>query len=90
MDADTVSHMMHCKHLITDDDYDVITSAPSDLKMNSLILQYVRLMGRDNLMKFCYVLKEIETHEKAGFFLENGKFKDLLHASLAVSCTVYV
>jgi len=64
MDADTVSHMMHCKHLITDDDYDVITSAPNDLKMNSLILQYLKLMGRDRLIKFCFVLKGIETRNE--------------------------
>ena len=26
MDADSVSHMMHYKHLITDDDYEAITA----------------------------------------------------------------
>ena len=39
MDADTVSHMMHCEHLITDSDYEAITAAPNDIKMNCLLLQ---------------------------------------------------
>ena len=63
MDADSVSHMMHCKHLITDDDYDMITSAPNDVKMNCLILQYVKLMDKTTLVKFCDLLNEIETNK---------------------------
>ena len=73
MDADSVSHMMHCKNLITDDDYDMITRAPNDVKSNCLILQYVKLMERDNLMIFCDVLKKIETHEIVGNSLESCK-----------------
>ena len=38
MDADSVSHMMHCEHLINDDDYEAITAAPNDSKMNTLLL----------------------------------------------------
>ena len=64
MDADSVSHMMHCKHLITDDDYEAITAAPNDNKMNTLLLQYVRSMNVKQLTKFCDILKSIETtHE---------------------------
>jgi len=74
MDADTVSHVMHCKHLITDDDYGVITSAPNDMKMNCLILQYFKLMRWDNLMMLCDMLKEIETHEKIANILQNCKY----------------
>ena len=73
MDADSVSHMMHYKHLITDDDYDVITSAPNDIKINCLILQYVKLMDVPMLLKFCNVLKSIETQQYIGKTLETGK-----------------
>jgi len=41
MDADSVSHMMHCGHLVTDSDHEAITAAPNDIRMNSLLLQYV-------------------------------------------------
>ena len=66
MDADSVSHMMHCEHLITDDDYEVITAAPNDNKMNTLLLQYVRSMNVNQLSKFCDILKSIETHKIIG------------------------
>ena len=72
MDADSVSHMMHCKHLITDDDYDVITSAPNDIKMNSLILQYVKMMSHSMFLEFCGILKGIETQRRIGVTLEAG------------------
>ena len=61
MDADSVSHMMHCKHLITDDDYEAITAAPNDNKMNALLLQYVRSMNVTQLTGFCDILNSIET-----------------------------
>ena len=63
MDADSVSHMMHCEHLITDDDYEAITAAPSDNKMNTLLLQYVRSMNVNQLSKFCDILRNIESHK---------------------------
>ena len=66
MDADLVSHMMHYKHLITDDDYEAITAAPNDSKMNAVILQYVRAMDVNQLNKFCDVLKSIETQKSIG------------------------
>ena len=73
MDADSVSHVMHCRNLITDDDYHVISTAPNDLKMNCLLLQYVKLMSVDELLKFCKVLKEIETQKRIGDCLEACK-----------------
>ena len=63
MDADSVSHMMHCEHLITDDDYKAITAAPNDSKMNILLLQYVRFMNISQVSEFCDILESIETHE---------------------------
>jgi len=33
MDADSVSHMMHNKHLITDSDNETVTAATCDIKM---------------------------------------------------------
>ena len=63
MDADSVSHMMHCEHLITDDDYEAITAAPNDSKMNMLLLQYVRSMNVNQLSRFCDILVSIEAHE---------------------------
>ena len=66
MDADSVSHMMHCEHLITDDDYEAITAAPNDNKMNTLLLQYVRSMNMNQLSKFCDIFKSIETHKING------------------------
>ena len=66
MDADLVSHMMHCEHLITDEDYEAIAAALNDNKMNMLILQYVRSMNVTQLSKFCDILKSIETHKISG------------------------
>ena len=70
MDADSVSHMMHCKHLITDDDYEAITAAPNDSTMNAVILQYVRAMDLPTLLKFADLLKVIETQKSIGNYLE--------------------
>ena len=64
MDADSVSHMMHCEHLITDDDYEAITAAPNDNKMNTLLLQYVRSMNVNQLSKFSDIFTSIETHDE--------------------------
>ena len=64
MDADSVSHMMHCEHLITDDDYEAITAAPNDSKMNVLLLQYVKSMNVSQLSRFCEILKDIGTHNR--------------------------
>ena len=66
MDADSVSHMMLCEHLITDDDYEAITAAPNDNKMNTLLLQYVRSMNTKQLSKFCDILTNIEAHKIFG------------------------
>ena len=63
MDADSVSHMMHCNHLITDDDYEAITAAPNDNMMNVVILEYVRAMDLPTLLKFADLLKVMETQK---------------------------
>ena len=78
MDADSVSHMMHCEHLITDDDYDAITTAPNDTKINCLLLHYVKSMDMKELFKFCDILKSIETMQGIGESLETCKL--LLYA----------
>ena len=67
MDADSVSHMMHCNHLISDDEYEAITSAPNDNKMNIVLMQYVRTMNTNLFAKFCDVLKNIETQRTIGY-----------------------
>jgi len=84
MDADSVSHMMHCKHLITDDDYEAITAAPNDCKMNTVLLQYVRGMDLSALFKFTDILKSIETHEKIGHNLELCKYLSYISMHLNV------
>ena len=63
MDADSVSHIMHAKLLITNDDYEAITAAPIDTKMNTVLLQYVRRMDMNQLISFCNVLKSTETQQ---------------------------
>ena len=70
MDADSVSHMMQCEHLITDDDYEAITAAPNDIKMNCLLLHYIKLMDKNMLFKFCDILKSIGTQQSIGENLE--------------------
>ena len=70
MDADSVSHMMHSDCLITDKDYEAITAAPNDININRLLLQYVRAMNVANLMRFCDLLKNIDTHRSIGDILE--------------------
>ena len=74
MDADSVSYMMHYKHLITDDDYEAITAAPNDSKMNTVILQYVRAMDMSQLISFCDILKGIETQKIIGDHLSTCKY----------------
>ena len=73
MDADSVSHMMHRKHIINDDDYEAITAAPNDNKMNTVLLQYVRSMNVRQLSKFSDILKSIETHAIIGDCLSTCK-----------------
>lgn len=87
MDADSVSHMMHCEHLITDDDYEAITTAPNDIKMNCLLLQYVKLMDLKMLLKFCDILKSIETQRDIGKSLEICKCSNAIVSWLATLCT---
>ena len=70
MDADSVSHMMHSEQLITDNDHEAITAAPNDININRLLLQYVRAMDMTNLLKFCKLLKDIDTHKSIGNNLE--------------------
>ena len=70
MDADSVSHMMHSEHLITDSDYAAITAAPNDISMNRLLLQYVRAMDKPDLLKFCKLLQNIDTQKSIGENLE--------------------
>ena len=74
MDADSVSHMMHSKQLITDSDYEAITTAPNDINMNRLLLQYVRAMNMTDLLKFCNILKDVETQHCIGVKLERCTF----------------
>ena len=70
MDADSVSHMMQCEHLITDDDYEAITTAPNDAKMNCLLLHYIKVMDKKMLFQFCGILNSIETQQSIGENLE--------------------
>ena len=72
MDADSISHMMYCNHLITDDDYEAITTAPIDSKMNSVILEYARAMDLFTLFKFTDLLINIETQKSIGNTLKIG------------------
>ena len=74
MDADSVSHMMHCDHLITVDDCEAITAAPNDRMMNDAILQYVRVMDLPTLVKFIDLLKTIETQKSVASYLKHCKY----------------
>jgi len=74
MDADSVCHMMHCRHFLTDDDYDIISAAPNDMKMNCLLLQYFKLIEVNGLLKLCDVLKEIEAQKTIVEKLKTGKY----------------
>ena len=72
MDADSVSHMMHYKCLITDDDFKAITVAPNDDTMNLALLQYVRSMDLSSLFKFIEILQSIETQEGIAHHISLG------------------
>ena len=87
MDADSVSHMMQCEHLITDDDYEAITTAPNDMKMNCLLLHYVKIMDTKMLLKFCDILKNIETQRSIGETLEvcELQLRTYMHACIHVT-----
>ena len=74
MDADSISHMMHCQHLITDEDYEAITTAPNDSKMNIAILEYVRAMDLTSLLTFADLLKCIEAQQSIGDNLKSGNY----------------
>ena len=84
MDADSVSHMMHCQHLITDDDYEAIAAAPNDSKMNTVILQCVRAMDLNFFMRFCDVLKNIETQISIGEYLSTCEYTNC-YACMCIS-----
>ena len=74
LDADSVSHMMHYKHLITDDDHEAITAAPNDIKINTILLQYIRAMDANKFNRFCDILKNIEMQRIIGNVLLNCKY----------------
>ena len=77
MDADSVSHLLHCSQLINDFDYKVITTAPNDSKMNTVILQYLRAMDRTTLIKFADLLRNIETYQSVGDNLKLGTYVNI-------------
>ena len=79
MDADSISHMMHNENFINCYEYEAITAAPNDISMNRLLLQYVRTMDMPSLLKFCCLLKNIETQQCIGANLE--KCMQALHIS---------
>ena len=85
MDANSVSHMMHSEHLISDSDYEAITAAPTDINMNCLLLQYVRAMDVPDLFKFSNLLKSIDTHHCIGVNLEKCMYVSHRIVSLHVS-----
>ena len=74
MDGDSVSHVMHSNHLITDDDYQAISAAPNDWMMNIIILQYIRVMDLPTLLKFTDFLKTIETQNSIASYFEYCKY----------------
>ena len=90
MDADSISHMMHYRDLITDDEFKAITNAPNDDKMNLVLLQYVRLMHLSFLFKFIDILQSIETQRSIGHHLELGMCKLVYVAIHIVNCTVEI
>ena len=61
---------MYTENLITDDEFEVISSAPNDMKMNCVVLQFVKLM------KACSLLQKVEPQKYAGVVLNNGKQRD--------------
>ena len=77
MDADSVSHFLHCSQLINDFDYKVITTAPNDSKMNTVILQYLRAMDDPTLIKFADLLRNIETYQSVGDNLKLGMYVNI-------------
>ena len=87
MDADSVSHMMLCEHLITDDDYEAITAAPNDSKMNTLLLQYVRSMNVKQLSRFCDILKTTDSHKIIRDYSSPCKYQELMLLALV---SIYV
>ena len=87
MDADSVSHMMHYNHLITDDDYEAISAAPNDSAMNVVILEYVRAMDLPTLLKFADLLKAVGTQEPISSYL---KFCTYGHVNFSSCWYTYV
>ena len=83
MDADSVSYMMYSDHLITEEDYEAITTAPNDSQMNIAILEYVRLMDLAMLYKFSDLLIRIETQQSIG-----NSFKIGMHIYMYVHTTL--
>jgi len=73
MDADSVSHLMYTENLITDDEFEVISTAPNDMIMNCLLLQFLKLMEVCTLYKFCGLLQKIETQKYTCYSLASGK-----------------
>lgn len=73
MDADTIVHLMQCRHLLTDEYYEVIISAPNDMKMNCLLLQHVKEMNTTQFLEFCSILKSIDSMQPIGEVLEKCK-----------------
>jgi len=98
MDADSVSHLMHTENLITDDEFEVISTAPNDMIMNSLLLQFLKIM---KVSKVYSLFKKIESQKYACYILSEGKhllkyvikyshYATLIFIILTLSYIVYV
>ena len=70
MDADSVSHLMYTENLITDDEFEVISTAPNDIAMNSLLLQFLKIM---KVSKVYSLFEKIESQKYACYILSDGK-----------------
>ena len=80
MDADSVSHLMTSKKLLTKADVKIINRFFDNRYRNGLILKHIMLMSTAELFCFCEVLLDMEHQYYIGTLLINGNV--YLHAHM--------
>ena len=72
--TDLVIHMMCQTDLISEDELSLMTfAAPIDIKVNSLVLQHMKLMSKKDLLKFFRRLQEYANQKDIGEFLQKSE-----------------
>jgi len=74
MDSDSISHVMVCKQLLTDDDMEVINKCSTNSQRNALLLDHVLHMSASELFAFRDIVQELDHQHYIITVLSSGMY----------------